>query len=146
MSRGTDTSSLSLVAELLSDLNLETLAGGERLNTLDSMSLQGNSSTSLTLSNTVASHLSATLHNASQQRPLDDMVAEIHQLPADATADRFQLVLRPWLWWLTLASNNRVFQNLATSDIVTTIFKAHGFTDFKLSLTGSYEPREYCVQ
>ncbi|PUH13561.1 hypothetical protein, partial [Klebsiella pneumoniae] len=61
MSRGTDTSSLSLVAELLSDLNLETLAGGERLNTLDSMSLQGNSSTSLTLSNTVASHLSATL-------------------------------------------------------------------------------------
>lgn len=71
MSRGTDTSSLSLVAELLSDLNLETLAGGERLNTLDSMSLQGNSSTSLTLSNTVASHLSATLHNDSQQRPLD---------------------------------------------------------------------------
>ncbi|MFO6016347.1 type VI secretion system tip protein TssI/VgrG, partial [Pseudomonas aeruginosa] len=146
MSRGTDTSSLSLVAELLSDLNLETLAGGERLNTLDSMSLQGNSSTSLTLSNTVASHLSATLHNDSQQRPLDALVAEIHQLPADATADRFQLVLRPWLWWLTLASNNRVFQNLATSDIVTTIFKAHGFTDFKLSLTGSYEPREYCVQ
>ncbi|MDU2611191.1 MAG: type VI secretion system tip protein VgrG [Pseudomonas aeruginosa] len=146
MSRGTDTSSLSLVAELLSDLNLETLTGGERLNTLDSMSLQGNSSTSLTLSNTVASHLSATLHNDSQQRPLDALVAEIHQLPADATADRFQLVLRPWLWWLTLASNNRVFQNLATSDIVTTIFKAHGFTDFKLSLTGSYEPREYCVQ
>lgn len=56
------------------------------------------------------------------------------------------MVLRPWLWWLTLASNNRVFQNLATSDIVTTIFKAHGFTDFKLSLSGSYEPREYCVQ
>ncbi|WP_324271763.1 hypothetical protein RO494_11970, partial [Pseudomonas aeruginosa] len=25
-------------------------------------------------------------------------------------------------WWLTLASNNRVFQNLATSDIVTQVF------------------------
>ena len=39
-----------------------------------------------------------------------------------------------------------MFQNLSTSDIVTTIFKAHGFTDFTLKLTGSYTPREYCVQ
>ncbi len=93
MSRCTDTSSLSLVAELLSDLSVETLAGGERLNTLDSMSLPGNSSTSLTLSNTVASHLSATLPQRLPATPLDALVAEIHQLPANATADRFQLVL-----------------------------------------------------
>jgi len=94
----------------------------------------------------VATHLTATLHNDALLRQLDALCAEIRQLPADATAERYQLVLRPWFWWLTLASNNRVFQNLATSDIVTTIFKAHGFTDFQLKLTGSYTPREYCVQ
>ncbi|WP_236173539.1 type VI secretion system Vgr family protein [Pseudomonas pseudonitroreducens] len=139
-------SSLSLEAAALSALYGESLAGREAINALGELQLSGNSDSPLTLSSAVATHVTSTLHNDSQQRPLDALVAEIHQLPADASAERYQLILRPWLWWLTLASNNRVFQNLATSDIVTTIFKAHGFTDFKLSLSGSYEPREYCVQ
>ncbi len=147
MPRPTDTNtSLSLSASALADLYPQAFSGDEALNGLDSLTLNGHSATALTLSSAVATHLTATLHNDAQSRPLDALVAEIRQLPADATADRYQVVLRPWLWWLTLASNNRVFQNLATSDIVTTIFKAHDFTDFKLSLSGSYEPREYCVQ
>ncbi|WFC62538.1 type VI secretion system tip protein VgrG [Pseudomonas sp. REST10] len=147
MPRPTDTNtSLSLSASALTDLYPQTLSGEEALNALGSLTLNGDSATALTLSSAVATHITATLHNDANQRPLDALVAEIRQLPADATADRYQVVLRPWLWWLTLASHNRVFQNLATSDIVTTIFKAHGFTDFKLSLSGSYEPREYCVQ
>lgn len=147
MTRPTDTNtSLSLSASALTVLYPQTLSGDEALNGLGSLSLHGDSATALTLSSAVATHITATLHNDANQRPLDALVAEICQLPADATADRYQVVLRPWLWWLTLASNNRVFQNLSTSDIVTTIFKAHGFTDFKLSLSGSYEPREYCVQ
>ncbi|WP_342245375.1 type VI secretion system Vgr family protein [Pseudomonas sp. OTU5201] len=140
------TTSLSLTASALADLYPQHLAGGEHLNRLGSMHLNGYSATALTLTSAVASHVTTTLHNDGNQRRLDALVAEIHQLPADATAERYQLVLRPWLWWLTLASNNRVFQNLATSDIVTTIFKAHGFTDFEVKLTGSYSPREYCVQ
>ncbi|MEF9672350.1 contractile injection system protein, VgrG/Pvc8 family [Pseudomonas sp. PCH446] len=39
-----------------------------------------------------------------------------------------------------------MYQNLPTSDIVTSIFKAHGFSDYELKLSGSYEPREYCIQ
>lgn len=147
MPRPTDTTtSLSLTTTALTDLYPEQLSGEEALNSLGSLKLHGYSATVLTLSSAVASHLTATLHHDDKQRPLDALVAEIRQLPADATAERYQLVLHPWLWWLTLASNNRVFQNLSTSDIVTTIFKAHGFTDFKLSLSGSYQPREYCVQ
>ncbi len=138
--------SLSLGATALADLYPEILAGEEALNDLGSLVLNGSSATALTLTSAVASRITTTLHNDADQRPLDALVAEIHQLPADASADRYQLVLRPWLWWLTLASNNRVFQNLATSDIVTTIFSAHGFTDYQLKLSGSYEPREYCVQ
>ncbi|MFR0687772.1 type VI secretion system tip protein TssI/VgrG [Enterobacterales bacterium AE_CKDN230030158-1A_HGKHYDSX7] len=131
---------------MLAELYPLALAGQETLNQLAQLSLLGIVSSPLALTDAPASHVCATLHKDDIQRPLDVLVAEIHQLPADSTANRYQLILRPWLWWLTLASNNRVFQNLATSDIVTTIFKAHGFTDFKLSLTGSYEPREYCVQ
>jgi type VI secretion system secreted protein VgrG len=148
MPRTTDSNtSLSLTASSLAALYPESISGEETLNNLGRQTLNGlNDGTSLTLNTAIATHLTTSLHNDAQTRPLDALVAEIQQLPADATAERYQLVLRPWLWWLTLASNNRVFQNLATSDIVTTIFKAHGFTDFQLKLTGSYTPREYCVQ
>ncbi|MCW1244916.1 type VI secretion system tip protein VgrG [Pseudomonas sp. SAICEU22] len=148
MPRATDSSTtLSLTATSLSALYPDSLSGEERLNALGSHILNGiNDGASLDLTTAVASHVTTTLHKDALLRPLDWLVAEIRQLPADATAERYQLLLRPWLWWLSLASNNRVFQNLATSDIVTTIFKAHGFTDFQLKLSGSYTPREYCVQ
>ncbi|KTT04957.1 hypothetical protein NS376_01740 [Pseudomonas oryzihabitans] len=144
MSRPTDTTtSLSLRASALADLYPEMLSGDKASNALGSLNLHGNSATALTLSSAVAIHLTAILQKDAHQRPFDVLIAEIRMLPAE----RYQVLLRPWLcWWLTLASNNRVFQNLSTSDIVTKIFKAHGFTDFKLSLSGSYEPREYCVQ
>ncbi|SFP54205.1 type VI secretion system secreted protein VgrG [Ectopseudomonas composti] len=138
--------SLTLDTAVLSALYCESFSSHEAMDSLGELVLLGNSDCALNLANAVTAHVTTILHNDNQQRPLDALIAEIRQLPADATAERYQLVLRPWLWWLTLASNNRVFQNLSTSDIVTTIFKAHGFTDFKLSLTGSYEPREYCVQ
>lgn len=147
MPRPTDTTTtLAVTAAALADLFPETLAGGESLNSLGSLTLHGYSATPLTLANAVASHVTATLHNDAQLRPVDGLCAEIRQLPGDASADRYQLLLRPWLWWLTLASNNRVFQNKTTGDIVTAIFDLHGFADYKLSLTGSYTPREYCVQ
>ncbi|MEP9316011.1 type VI secretion system tip protein TssI/VgrG [Pseudomonas sp. LABIM340] len=138
--------SFALITAFSGVLYPQYLAGEESLNQLHQLAVHGYAFTSLIPNNFIGSRATLVIHNDTQQRPLDALVAELHQLPADATADRYQLVLRPWLWWLTLASNNRVFQNLATSDIVTTIFKAHGFTDFKLSLSGSYEPREYCVQ
>lgn len=147
MTRPTDTTtSLSLTATALADLYPEHLSGEEALNSLGSLNLYGYSATALTMADAVASHLTTTLHNDAMQRPLDALCAEIRQLPGDATAERYNLLLRPWLWWLTLASNNRVFQNLATSDIVTSIFDEHGFSDYELQLTGSYTPREYCVQ
>jgi type VI secretion system secreted protein VgrG len=147
MPRPTDTTtSLSLSASALSDLYPENFSGEEALNALGSLMLNGNSSTALSLDSAVASHLTLTLHNDAEERLLDALCAEIRQLPGDATAERYSLLLRPWLWWLNLASNNRVFQNLSTSDIVTSIFDQHGFSDYQLKLSGSYTPREYCVQ
>lgn len=147
MPRSTDTTtSLSLTGSALTELYPESVSGEESLNTLGQYFLHGQADTALTLTSAIATHVTTTLHNDAMLRPMDALVAEIRQLPADATADRYQVLLRPWLWWLTLASNNRVFQNLSTSDIVTSIFTDHGFSDHKLSLTGSYTPREYCVQ
>jgi type VI secretion system secreted protein VgrG len=52
----------------------------------------------------------------------------------------------PWLWFLSLASDCRIFQNKSVPDILEQVFKDFGFSDFRANLTGSYEPREYCVQ
>lgn len=138
--------SLVLDTPSLADMYPAQLAATELLNGLALLTMTGFSATSLLPQNAIATHSTITLQNDAQTRPIDALVAEIRQLPSDATADHYQLSLRPWLWWLTLASNNRIFQNLSTSDIVTTIFKAHGFSDYQLKLTGSYTPREYCVQ
>jgi type VI secretion system secreted protein VgrG len=58
----------------------------------------------------------------------------------------FRAVLRPWLWFLTRTSNCRIFQELSVPDIIKKVFAENGFSDFKLELTRTYKPRNYCVQ
>jgi type VI secretion system secreted protein VgrG len=52
----------------------------------------------------------------------------------------------PWLWFLTRTSDCRIFQKKSVPDIVKQLFGEYGFADYRFRLTGSYEPREYCVQ
>ena len=59
---------------------------------------------------------------------------------------QYQAEMVPWLWFLTLYSNCRIFQNKSVPDIVEQVFKDRGFTDYNLKLQGTYQPREYCVQ
>ena len=54
--------------------------------------------------------------------------------------------LHPWLWLLTMNSDCRIFQNQSAPDIIKKVFSDLGLTDFKDSLTATYQPREYCVQ
>ncbi len=54
--------------------------------------------------------------------------------------------IHPWLWLLTMNSDCRIFQNKSTPDIVKAVFSDLGFTDIQDKLTGTYNPREYCVQ
>lgn len=62
----------------------------------------------------------------------------------DFTEYRAELV--PWLWFLTRTADSRIFQRKSVPEIVKQIFGEYGFSDYRLDLTGSYEPREYCVQ
>lgn len=58
----------------------------------------------------------------------------------------YRVTVRPWLWFLTRASNCRIFQNKTAPDIIKQVFRDQGFSDFKEKLSGSYATREYCVQ
>lgn len=58
----------------------------------------------------------------------------------------YRIVLRPWLWLLTRASNNRIFQNKTVPDIIKQVCQDHGFTDIDNRLSGQYAERVFCVQ
>ena len=52
----------------------------------------------------------------------------------------------PWLWFLSLSSECKIFQDLSVLDIIEKVFKAQGYNDFQIKCTKSYPKREYCVQ
>jgi len=54
--------------------------------------------------------------------------------------------LYPKMWLLTKTRDSRIFQNKSVPDIVKLILQEHGVTDVDDALTGTYDPREYCVQ
>ncbi|HEY1942575.1 MAG TPA: type VI secretion system tip protein TssI/VgrG [Roseiarcus sp.] len=58
----------------------------------------------------------------------------------------YQLVMRPWLWLLTLTSDCRIFSQKSAPDIIKQVFGDRGFTDFRVDLQASYPKLEYCVQ
>jgi type VI secretion system secreted protein VgrG len=54
--------------------------------------------------------------------------------------------LRPWLWFLTRAHDNRIFQEKKVNEIIKEVFQEHGFSDFEFKLSGTYQQRHYTVQ
>lgn len=137
-----DTIIIKLTAPTLTGLTAATAQTESALNSLTTATVAGTTSAPLTLDAVLATHLTATINNADY----DGLIAEAHQLPATGNADRYQFVLRPWLWWLTLSSNNRVFQNFSAQEIVEKVFKDAGFTDYQFKLKTKSEKREYCLQ
>ena len=58
----------------------------------------------------------------------------------------YQVILRPWLWFLSKSSDCRIFQKMTVPDIVKQVFNDAGFSDYEIKLSGHYGVREYCVQ
>jgi type VI secretion system secreted protein VgrG len=78
-------------------------------------------------------------------RPIHGLVRRFVQLGRHEELVSYRAEVVPWLWFLTLGTDCRVFQNLTPVDIISTIFKEQGFTDFTVQCAPG-EVREYCVQ
>ncbi len=63
-------------------------------------------------------------------------------------ACRYQLEVRPWVWLLSRIVDCRIFQNKSAFDIITTIFRDAGFSDFsdKRQASSGDIVLDYCVQ
>lgn len=62
----------------------------------------------------------------------------------------YRVVVHPKLWLLTKASNCRVMSQPAKArsvpEIIKSVLSEHGCDDVSMSLSGAYQPRDYCVQ
>ncbi|HEY7394380.1 MAG TPA: type VI secretion system tip protein TssI/VgrG [Gemmatimonadaceae bacterium] len=84
---------------------------------------------------------------AGDKRFFNGFVRRFTQLgrhPGGLVSYRAELV--PATWFLSLSSDCRIYQQKTVVDIVKAVFADTGITDVKYALTGTYQPREYCVQ
>ncbi|MGC0773944.1 MAG: type VI secretion system tip protein TssI/VgrG [Candidatus Acidiferrum sp.] len=80
------------------------------------------------------------------KRYFNGHISRFAQTGMDERFTHYHAEIVPWLWFLTRRADCRIFQNMTIPDIVAKVFKDRGFGDFRNSLQGDFEQREYCVQ
>ncbi|MCO6442081.1 MAG: type VI secretion system tip protein VgrG [Nitrococcus mobilis] len=73
-------------------------------------------------------------------------IARFMLLGYEGQLAHYRATMVPWLWFLGRTSDCRIFQEKSIPQIVASVFREHGFTDFEEPLTESYEPLDYVVR
>lgn len=93
--------------------------------------------------------------NVGQQakRYFHGFVSRMVQTANQGGYPHYRATIVPWLWFLTRTSDCRAWvtaeepsQGKTVPDVIEAVFKLHGFSDYKLNLSGNYPKREFCVQ
>src|SRR5262245_43003794 len=104
-------------------------------------------STSISFDKIVGQKVTITMLLADgDSRYINGFISRFVQTGSDARFTYYRAEVVPWLWFLTRTADCRIFQNMTVPDIITKVFRDLGFTDFKNTLEGTFEPRDYCVQ
>ncbi len=94
----------------------------------------------------VGKNVTVAIASAEGDRHINGIVSRFRQAGTVGRHASYRAEIVPWLWFLTRTADCRIFQKLAVPDIVKQVFGEYGLTDYRFQLTGTYEPREYCVQ
>src|SRR5215204_971539 len=128
-------------------LLLEGLSGGEAVSspfgyTLDLLS----ENASVPAAKVLRTPVCVTIKGAAGERLIHGIVRSFTQLghSDDLTSYRAEVV--PWLWFLSLSTDCKIFQNLSVPEIVEQVFQGLGYNDFQNKLIKSYPKRLFCVQ
>lgn len=147
-----DTQYLSISTPLGPDaLALRTIVGEERLSSLFTYRVTMIASDEDIAFDTLVGKpvtITITLGDRETTRHINAIVGRIELTHVDdrSLVAHYEAELHPWLWMLTHSGDCRIFQEKTVPEIVEAVCKGAGFTAIKTSLTGSYSPREYCVQ
>ena len=129
-------------------LALSRFDGGESLSELfefrvEAMSIEANIDFNAALGKSVTVLLKT---DDGKDRYFNGLLAEARWAGQRGTLFAYQLVIRPWLWLLSLTSDCRIFSQKSPRDIIKQVFTDRGFSDFRDELKSSYPTLEYCVQ
>jgi type VI secretion system secreted protein VgrG len=80
------------------------------------------------------------------QRYINGVVRSFAQLDQSEGLTYYRAEIVPWLWFLSLSTDCRIFQNLTVPDIVTQVFKEQGYSDWQVKLVKPHPKRVFCVQ
>ena len=80
------------------------------------------------------------------ERIFHGLVSDFTQLSYGERHHEYQVVLRPWFWFLTRTADCRVYQDMTVEEIFEQLVKEKGFSDFRFQLKGSLKKLAYCVQ
>ncbi len=79
-------------------------------------------------------------------RYIHGLISRFVQLGKNEELTAYYAEIVPWLWFLSLYRDCRIFQEMSVLDIVQEVFDGRGFSDYRVACTKSYGKREYCVQ
>ena len=142
---------MTLKSDLGDKLQPASFSGSEQLGQLFSYHLKVFSSDSeVELRPLLGSSMTVTFGTDDYTRHFNGIVAEISQTGFESFSGKRQaeyaLTLVPKPWLLLHKIDCRIYLKKSVPDIVKEVLAEIGYSDVKLSLSGSYEKREYCVQ
>ncbi len=123
--------------------------GSEGLNRLYRFEIElASSREQLALADFVGQSAVLSINAAGGQRFFHGLTSRFELTGETAAQTYFRAELVPAIWLLTHRYNCRIFQNKTVAEIITEVLTQAGIASdrFRLSLSGQYEPREYCVQ
>jgi type VI secretion system secreted protein VgrG len=90
--------------------------------------------------------MTVTLDHQDAERKIHGLVSRFVQSGQHEDLCSYRAEIVPWLWFLNLSWNCRIFQNKTVHEIAQAVFDELGYSDYDFQLSRSYGPREYCVQ
>ncbi len=87
-----------------------------------------------------------TITHLDQERKIHGLVRRFVQRGQREDLTVYQAEVVPWLWFLKLSQDCKIFQQKTVLEIAQEVFDGLGYTDYEVRCSGSYAPREYCVQ
>ena len=128
-------------------LMLKSLSGNEAISSLFNFRLELLSEDpSISYDDIVGQNVTLTIRTMDGERYFNGFISKFSQSGSDENFTYYSAEMIPWLWFLTLTSDCRIFQNMTVPDIIEKIFSDLGFSDFKNELQGSFRAWVYCVQ
>jgi len=86
------------------------------------------------------------LPGSEEPRYFNGYVRRFSQVPAPGRYAVYRAEVVPWIWFLSLCSDCRIFQQRTVPEIIKQIIQEHGYSDIEDRLTGTYRQWDYCVQ